>query len=229
MKALFSKHRLFITALTVIAVLCVTNFWILSQDSQNFTSSFHVQGILTITVRDKNGTIVSQVKRDAITPLSYDYIACFVWSEGCNALSGSASNLIAPPTTYTTTATLSSYYCLCSALIGFAVSTSVQTSSSCNNVQTTNGLSPIASTVSHSQGVNTPIVTLVGSFTYTGGGVTLQSICLVPGVGPFAPSQFTSQYVFGISSTMTSFAYENYSGQTLSMGQSISFSWQFNM
>ena len=187
-------------------------------------------GVITVSIKDANGNIISQKHYDTITTLAYDFAYCFMFGGALASASGTgcAVNLLYPATTVTTTATYSTPQLWAASLTGIALSTSDQTSSACQNVQTTNGLSPIEATVTHYSGINTPVASLFASWTYTGAGVSIASVCLVTAMGANTPPAFSTT-VIGVSGTMTTYAYENILPQPLTSGQSLTVTWQFNM
>ena len=199
----------------------------LYQERQNaLNDKFTLTGLVTVTVTNPDGTVVSQTKQDAITTLSYDYIACLVWGAGCStANSGGGGCYIFPcGTTITTTATISSYLAFNTYAVGIGLSTASQTGSACNGLITTSGLSATVASVSHSTSNNSPIVTLTASWTSTGS-ISPQAVCLLPATTNANVAAFSN----AISQTGFDMAYENFSAQSLTSGQSISVTWSFNM
>ena len=239
----FFKSKYFTAAaLVVIALLVVSNITILSNQVKTNTATDNLGGLtgtVLVQIRDPNGTVVSQTQNDTITNLSYDYIACMVFGSTCGQFVGNSLGPygvgVSTATTLITTitfATVSAYYPVMSSLDGLALSSGSQTSSAFQNTLTTNGLAPLAASVTHSAGINTPIVTITGSWTFSGSSQAIQSIGLVPAAcnndylllpGPPAC------YVVAPAATMTDFAYENFATQTLTTGQSIGVTWTFSM
>lgn len=196
-------------------------------NQQNLKSGFSLYGVATISVSDPNGTIVSQTRADAISSAANDYLACVLFNNNCNGSSGGAeSSLLFPSTTITTTATITNAQFYLASLVGIALSTATVTNAGCSGVQTSNGLAPSVAGASYSSSGGT--VTLSNSWTFTGSSVTITSVCLVSAMGPEAPSQFGTT-VINPSSDMTDYAYESFTGQTLTEGQSISISWTFTL
>jgi hypothetical protein len=213
-------------------VLSLNGYLAEQQQYKQLSDHIGMSGFLTVSVRDANGTLVSQAKYDTITTMAYDFAYCLMFGGGLTSGSGPgcASGLLFPSTTVTTTATYTSPQLYVACLCGIALSTSTQTSTACTGIQTSNGLAPaVASANSHTFGVNTPVVTLTNSWTNTGGAVTITSACLVTGMGPNTPPAFFPEEVIGVSSVMTTYAYENFSGQSVANGQSITIIWTFSM
>jgi hypothetical protein len=208
------------SAVIAIVALLGMNAFLLNQSVQvKQHSNLVLNGVLTLTVDNK-----TVVKQDTITTFSFDYISCLIWDAGCTYV---GSGLFPATTTIITTATLTGPL-IATFLTALALSTSSQTSSTCTNAINANGLSPIVASTSHTQGSNTPVVTLLGSWTYTGSSITVSSVCLeIAQSGAFI-TQLTNTPLVPSGST-ASYAYEDFSGQTLSSGQSIGLSWTFNM
>lgn len=186
-----------------------------------------LSGVVTVSVTDPNGTVVSQTRADGISSASNDFLACVLFNINCNGASGGAdSSLLFPSTTITTTATISNAQFYLASLVGIALSTATVNNAGCPGVQTANGLAPSVATGSYSSVAGT--VTLSNSWTFTGSSVTITSACLVSAMGAFAPSPF-SETVINPSSDMTAYAFETFTGQTLTTGQSIGISWVFTL
>jgi hypothetical protein len=193
--------------------------------TNHLNDSARLTGTVLVQVKDQNGTVVSQTKQDAITSISYDYIACLVWGTGCTLSDNTNCNVFPCGTTYTIATTITSMLPINTQLVGLILSTGTQTSNTCVSGQSTNGLAPLVASTSHSGGVNTPIITLTGSWTYTGTSVTITSVCLAPAT----TNAFFTQFPNAVSQISSAMAYENFAGQTLSSGQSITITWTFNM
>jgi hypothetical protein len=222
----FNKSKyITVSLVAIIALLATANVFMFVNVPQTKTINENLGGLtgnVLITITDPNGTVVSQTKVDSIYAVSYDLIACVVWSS-CANIGGLYNSQT--PQTLTTTITLSQPY-IDNFFTGFALSSTVQTNGACVNQLSGNGLTPIIANIAHTIGQNTPIVTLQGAFTYTGTpNQNVLSICLLMATENTLVSGATP----GVLSSTTSLASENIGTQTLSTGQSISFSWTFNM
>lgn len=221
-----TKSKMFYVSILLVGFLGIFNVYLLSSNpgagvKDNFKG---LSGTVTVAIDG-----VTVVQQDSINPISYDYIACMVWQTGCGSLTGSGNNLIFPqPLTYTTTATISSIYPAMTYLGALDLSSGTQTSNVCTNVLSTNGMNETVATITHSGQVNTPIVTLTASWTATSTISAIQSVCLTPATSNLYVSQFKNAPSEGTSNP-TDYAYENFASQSLSSGQSITITWQFNM
>jgi hypothetical protein len=190
-----------------------------SQVNKNYNENVALHGTVFVTVRDANGTVVSQTRNDTIYSASYDYIICYIWQTGCAYVNG----LNFPSTTFITTATITSFQPYNSVLNAMMLSSGTQSTDACTNVINSNSLSPtIASSIVHNQGSNQ--VLLTASWTATGS-QNVQSVCL----GAGTTNAYIPQYPNSpLSGSTFSFASENFSTQSLTVGQSITIQWTFS-
>lgn len=178
----------------------------------------HLHGSVVITVKDPNGTVVSQVQNDTIYAVSYDYLICYLWNVGCSNVAG----LDFPITTITTTATITSIMPFNTVWMGLGLSPTAQSVGSCTNIINANGLTPmVAGTTSHALGSNS--ILLSQTWTATGS-QNVQAVCLLPAT----TSVFISAFSSTVTGTGTDFASENFSLQSLTNGQSITIQWTFS-
>lgn len=228
----FLEKRLFsYTALTVIALLAIANVAIISEYSggHSYNESAKLRGVVQVFVKDSNGLIVSQTRNDTIFSGSYDFLVCALW----NDVSGfgqavTFAMMYTVITTITTTITLpqlqNGYAVSPWIMNGVALSSNSVTTAACSGLLVGNGLSAKTATTSHT--VQSNSILLTASFTYTGGSQAIQSVCLLPTGTPAAGG--AAYCPCNPLITSQAFAWETFSSQTLTNGQSITVQWTFS-
>lgn len=222
-----NRTRFVIVALTILVLgLLIANGYLLSTPAQKAQTGFNLKGIVTVLVKDANGKLVSQTKNDTINTNTFDYLACVVFNspEGCTAALGYGM-MVTDVTTVTTTATLPlafSFPVDPFVMTGMGLSSNIVTTAGCSGLLTTNGLAANNSAESHT--VNTNSILLTQSWTFTGGSQSIQSVCLFP----FAIKFFTGAAASTVLISSLAFAWETFSPQTLTTGQSITIQWTFS-